>query len=139
MAYILILTLLFSGVIAAALGFKPLSGITEKIRGSVSDIAFPKSPEELIIENVQEKYESIDRFFSGAANEIIKSKNIPEAEKKQLRDAFQAFTESKSLLDDLKEKEGENEGVVELLIKKIIPGSEPGPTSIPPNCSIQCD
>lgn len=139
MAYILLIALLFSGVIATAFGFKPLSGITEKIRGNVSEIAFPKNSEELIIDNVQEKYKFLDRFFSGAANEIIKSNNIPEADKKQLRDAFQAFTESKTLLDDLKEKEGEKDGIVELLIKKIIPDSEPGPTSIPPNCKLECN
>ncbi len=140
MTYILLLALLFSGIIATAIGHNPVSELVHKIQGNITEIAFPKNSREIIIDNLEGKYKTLDQFFSGSANELIKSKNISENNKKQIQEAFKAYTESKSLLNNLKVKEQAQKGIIESVIKKVLKTDEeqPGPTSIPPQCRVEC-
>jgi len=136
MTYIILLGLLVSGVIAGLFDNNPVSDLVNRLKGNITEFSFPKNQNEIVINKVQEQYKTMERFFGTSANELIKSKTVPEKEKEAIREAFQAFQETKELITELEQQTDTN--IVETAIKKILKLDQADPTSIPPQCQVVC-
>ena len=136
MTYIILLGLLVSGVIAGLFDNSPVSDLVNRLKGNITEFSFPKNQNEIVINKVQEQYKTMERFFGTSANELIKSKTVPEKEKQAIREAFQAFQETKELITELEEQTDTN--IVETAIKKVLKLDQASPTSIPPQCQVVC-
>jgi len=136
MTYIILLGLLVSGVIAGLFDNNPVSDLVNRLKGNITEFSFPKNQNEIVINKVQEQYKTMERFFGTSANELIKSKTVPEKEKQAIREAFQAFQETKELITELEEQTDTN--IVETAIKKVLKLDQASPTSIPPQCQVVC-
>ena len=110
------------------------------------EFVFPKSENEILIDNLNSNYNLLDRFFSKSSDSILKSKDIPESEKEALKQAVEVFQKTKDQVKTIStEAVKSNPGTIESLIKKTLglensnPNSDnPDPTYIPPNCNLVC-
>ncbi|MBX4211335.1 MAG: hypothetical protein KW806_00850 [Candidatus Yanofskybacteria bacterium] len=137
MTYIILLGLLVSGVIAGLFDHNPVSNLVTKLKSSITEVSFPKSQHEILVEKAQGSYQALETFFGTTANDLVKSKSVPEKEKQAIREAFQAFQQSQDILSQLKETE-EEPGVIEAAIKKVLKLDQPTATSIPSQCKMVC-
>ncbi|OGN00923.1 MAG: hypothetical protein A2651_03925 [Candidatus Yanofskybacteria bacterium RIFCSPHIGHO2_01_FULL_42_12] len=159
MFYILGLFIILGLILGGFTGSLPFSFSTAGIAGAMGNVLgnfkdktyefiFPKSGNEILIDNLNSNYSLLDRFFSQpTADAILKSKDIPENEKEVFKKAVEAFKESKDQVEVLGASVVKNEpSIFESLIKKtfdiILPGqkkeSELAPTYIPPSCRLEC-
>ena len=110
-------------------------------KDKVSETLFPKTAREILIDNINSDYQSMDKFFSETAPALLNSKNVSSADKATIQKAVEAFNGSKSLITNLSNMEKDDKGIVEALIDKVLNLNEtpqPGPTAIPPQCSLVC-
>ena len=157
MAYILGLILVlglifgvFNGSMPLGLGMTNLTGIVgdilQNFKNKTYEYLFPKSKTEILVDNLNSDYDLLDRFFSNPSD-ILKSKDIPESKKTELKKAIESFNKAKVQVNALgKELKNSKPGLVEALIKKALNIDEldtnsdtsPGPTYIPPTCNLVC-
>ena len=113
-----------------------VNSAASKIYSSV----FPKSEKEILINNLESDYNYMDKFFSDTAPKILQSKNISEQDKKAIDEAMVKFNESKKSIQAIKTAEQSNKGIVETIVSKLLKTKTPlaEPTSIPPQCRLEC-
>ena len=153
MAYILGLFLILGLVFYSAgqFGFSGdiLGNITDTVRGAFDSAKsklystiFPKSEREILIENLESNNNFLDKFFSDTAPEILKSKGISDKDKEVIRQAITKFSETKKSIQTIKATENQDNGILKTLVDKIFkvdPSLGPNPTSIPPQCRLECN
>ena len=116
---------------------KVLNGVKERI----SQTIFPKSAKEITIENINDNYRTLEDFFSGPAQVILRSKDISVQDKEAIKKAAVTFQDSKKLISNLKELTKNDKGLLKAAVEKILGLDEqpsPDPTSIPPQCKLVC-
>mgnify|MGYP001594297424 FL=1 len=110
-------------------------------KDKVSETLFPKTAREILIDNINSDYQSMDKFFSETAPALLSSKVVSEKDKATIQKAVESFNGSKSLITNLSNMEKDDKGIVESLINKVvnlINTPQPDPTSIPPQCKLVC-
>jgi hypothetical protein len=147
MAYLIFLVIALATIISATTGYNPagslIDGAKDKIKTTTLDFAFPKSEKEILIDNITEQYNLLDRFFVGEAIEVLESDTSTEEEKEYVRKALETFSNSKIMLEELKNREEKDNSIIKSVVKKILnldsdTQESPGPTYIPPQCHIVC-
>ena len=139
----------FSGSLPFGLNLQNITGFTENafndFKQKTYDLIFPKSKNEILVENLKSNYSLLDKFFSESSDSILESKDISEDKKIALKKALEAFNEAKDQMTVLGTELVKNEpGLLESLIKKTLNlkntnnnvGLEP--THIPPSCRLEC-
>ena len=121
-----------------------LSNAWDTIKDKGNSFLFPRSKNEILIENLDSDYDLLTRFFSeeedSVINNILSSKDISLKDKKALIEAISAFNSSKDIISDLEANSGDN--ILKSVIKKIFNLEEKGtpvPTHIPPQCNLVCN
>ena len=139
MFYILGLLLILGLILGGFAGSLPFDFSTAGITGAMSNILgnfkdktyefiFPKSGNEILVDNLNSNYSLLDRFFSQPTTDaILKSKDIPESEKEGFKQAVEAFKETRDQVEVLGASVVKNEpSIFESLIKQtfdiILPG-----------------
>lgn len=110
-------------------------------KDKISQTIFPKTAKEILIDNINADYQTMDKFFSETAPALLSSKTVSSADKATIKKAVEAFNGSKSLISNLSNMEKEDKGVVKALIDKVLNLNEttpPDPTNIPPQCRLEC-
>ncbi len=118
-----------------------VGNILGQAKDKVSQTLFPKTAKEIIIDNINSDYESMDKFFSETAPALLNSKNVSATDKAIIQKAVEAFNGSKSLINNLSQLEKEDKGIVESLVDKVLnlnATPQPDPTNIPPQCRLEC-
>lgn len=153
MAYILGLFLILALIFSFFSGENNLiSDLLGQVKDKISATIFPKTEREIIIDNLNSNYQYLDKFFSEAAPTILNSKNVSENDKKSVKKAVESFNNSKSLISNLSKLEKEEKGplkTIGALIEKVLNINKDGtktpldstnadPTSIPPQCHLEC-
>jgi|SRR3989344_1075397 len=112
------------------------------VRSKIYDTVFPKSEKEILIDNLQSDYNYLDKFFNNTAPKILESKNVSDQDKTAIREASAKFNETKKSVQLIKALEGkDNKGIVETIVDKFFKDDAPllEPTSIPPQCRLECN
>ena len=142
MAYIIGLFLILAVIFSSfGDGNDLTSNLLGQAKDKVSETLFPKSAREIIIDNIDSDYQSMDKFFSETAPALLNSKTVSAEDKATIKKAIESFNGSKSLVKNLSEIEKEDKGIVESLIDKVLNLNEtprPDPTNIPPQCKLVC-
>ena len=110
-------------------------------KDKVSQTLFPKTAREILIDNINSDYQSMDKFFSETAPTLLNSKIVSSADKATIQKAIKAFNGSKSLVDNLSQLEQNDKGIIESIINKVLnlnATPQPDPTNIPPQCKLVC-
>ena len=110
-------------------------------KDKVNQTLFPKTAKEIIIDNINSDYESMDKFFSETAPALLSSKTVSATDKATIQKAVEAFNGSKSLINNLSTLEKDDKGIMESIIDKVLNLSatpQPDPTNIPPQCRLEC-
>ena len=160
MFYILGLLLIIGLILGGFSGSLPFDLNASNILGVVSeafnnfknktyDFIFPESENEIMIDNLNSNYDLLDRFFSKSSDTILKSKDIPENQKNEFKQAIKAFNETREQIKTLSaEAVKNNPGVLETIVKKTLgleekpreaSAGDPDPTYIPPQCRLECN
>ena len=130
-------------IFSATTGMNLTDDLWNKMTNRVSKFAFPKSQKEIVIDNLNSQYESLDRFFSDTALDLLQNENVSAENKKVIQTAIQSFGSSKDLVSQIENLTKNDKGLTKALVEKVFnldtklkPG--PDPTSIPPNCNLVC-
>ncbi len=147
MAYLIGLFLVLAVIFSATSGtdllgdifnpFEKLGAIKDKISQTIS----PKTKNEIVIENLNDSYQTLEGFFSGTAQNISNSKDVSTKDKEALKKAAEAFTKSKELVANLGQLQKEDKSLLKSALEKVLGlDKEPvlEPTSIPPQCKLVC-
>src|SRR3989344_2678450 len=142
MPYILGLFLLLVIMFSSFGGENNLVGnILGQAKDKVSDTLFPKTAKEIIIDNINSDYQDMGKFFSDTAPALLNSKTVSVEDKEIIKKAVESFNGSKSLVSNLSEMEKDDKGIVKSLVDKVLnlnATPQPDPTSIPPQCRLEC-
>ncbi|MEK7138658.1 MAG: hypothetical protein AAB799_00560 [Patescibacteria group bacterium] len=150
---VLILGLIF-GVFNSYLPFglnsanltRAVNGIVQDFKNKTYEYLFPRSKTEILVDSLNSDYDLLDKFFSNPSD-ILKSKDIPESKKAELKKAIKSFNKTKEQINALgTEVKNSKPGVIEALVKKALNldqpdignNSYPDPTHIPPTCNLVC-
>jgi len=113
------------------------------VKDKITQTIFPKSQGEIVIDNLKDSYQTLDSFFSNAAQSISNAKGVSSQDKTALEKAAAAFQNSKTLIANLEQLQKEDKGLIQSTIEKIFGLDEKSaslePTSIPPQCKLVCD
>ena len=134
----LILAVIFSSM---GDGNNLVGNIFGQAKDKVSQTLFPKTAREIIIDNINSDYQSMDKFFSDTAPALLSSKTLSASDKATIQKAVEAFNGSKSLIDNLSNMEKDDKGIMESIIDKVLnlnATPQPDPTNIPPQCKLVC-
>lgn len=124
-----------------------ISKAIESLKDKTYNFVFPKSDNEILVENLNSSYSLLDRFFSKTSDAVLKSKDISESEKESFKQALETFQNTKNQIKILSTEAVKNEpGIIKSLIKKTIDfvlphqseNGNPDPTHIPPSCTLVC-
>ena len=118
-----------------------VGNIFGQAKDKVSQTLFPKTAREIIIDNINSDYQSMDKFFSDTAPALLSSKTLSASDKATIQKAVEAFNGSKSLIDNLSNMEKDDKGIMESIIDKVLnlnATPQPDPTNIPPQCKLVC-
>lgn len=156
MVYIFGLFLILGLILGGFSGYLPFNLNKASITGTIGNIlddfkqkayefVFPPSENEILVDKLNSSYDLLDKFFSKSSDKILNSKNTSAEEKEALRQAVDAFNETKNQVKILGAKVVKNEpGILESLIKKTLGlenidnANNPDPTHIPPSCRLEC-
>ena len=140
----LIISVLFYGVFSADFVKEKfnvfLAGINDKLTANL----FPKTQKEILIDNLSDNYNLLDRFFSESVPRILGAEDVSEEDKKTIKNAVEAFVKSKDLIGNISQLEKQDKSITKTVIDKILgsndsaPPNEPDPTHIPPQCRLEC-
>jgi len=90
-----------------------------------------------MLDQLQERQRILGAYFGQASANI--SKNTSAKERETIKQAAEIFKESESLVAELQQQIQEDQpGIIQTIVKKLIPDQKPGPTSIPPQCELVC-
>lgn len=141
MVYIFGLILMLGIIFSATTGNNFVGDIWDQTTKKLSEFAFPKSQKEIVIENLNSQYKSLDGFFSDTALGLLQNKNISAEDKKSIQSAIQSFGSSKDLVSQIENLTKNDKSLTKALIEKVFDldnESNPEPTHIPPNCNLVC-
>lgn len=142
MAYIIGLFLILAIVFSSMGGGNNVIGnFLGQAKDKVSQTLFPKTANEILIDNINSDYQSMGKFFSETAPALLNSKTVSSADKATIQKAVEAFNGSKSLITNLSTLEKNDKGIVQSLINKVLnlnSTPQPDPTNIPPQCKLVC-
>lgn len=142
MAYLIGLFLILAIIFSSFGNENNLVGnLLGQAKEKVSQTIFPKTAKEIIIDNIDSNYQDMDKFFSETAPALLNSKTISTMDKATIQKAIGAFNGSKSLISNLSQIEKGDQGIVKSIIDKILnldEPTQPDPTSIPPQCRLEC-
>lgn len=144
MSYLITLAVAIITILSLVTGHNPLSSLFGKTKLSIVSAAFPKSANEVLVENLQNNLNGLEVFFSQEAPNLLQSKNITQSQKDNLQSAVKLFNDSKPLLSTLQEQIKSQPNLVKSIVEKVfnlaLPSSteQLGPTSIPPQCHLEC-
>lgn len=124
-------------------GNNVIGNLVGQVKDKVSQTLFPKSANEILIDNINSDYQNMGKFFSDTAPALLNSKTVSSADKANIQKAVEAFNDSKSLVSNLSTLAKNDKGIVKSLIDKVLnlnetPQPQPDPTNIPPQCSLVC-
>ncbi len=122
-------------------GNNVIGNFVGQIKDKVSETLFPKSANEILIDNINSDYQNMNKFFSDTAPALLNSKTVSSSDKATIQKAIESFNGSKSLITNLSTLEQNNKGIVQSLIDKVLNLNEtpqPDPTNIPPQCQVVC-
>ncbi len=152
MSYIIGLFLILAVIFASTGGNGLLGNIWQNLNGKISQTLFPKTEREILIDNLNSNYQSLDKFFSEATPTILNSKAVSEKDKTAVKKAVEIFNNSKTLISDLSKIEKQEKGplktaetLVGTLMEKVLninsdrTKTSPDPTNIPPQCKLVCE
>ena len=123
-----------------------VNGVIQDFKNKTYEYLFPKSKTEILVDSLNSDYNLLDKFFSNPSD-ILKSKDIPESKKAELKKAIESFNKTREQVKVLsKEVKNSKPGVIEALVKKALnldqsgtdAGTYPDPTYIPPTCNLVC-
>lgn len=123
-----------------------------QIKGKASELVFPKSDREILIEDIQKEYSSLGKFFnSNIPTKLLNSSALSTEQKEILRKAIENFEASKENITEVAEIIKEEKSLPKAFFEKILsplsqsskksdPKNEAGlePTYIPPQCRVTC-
>ncbi|OGN08946.1 MAG: hypothetical protein A3J46_05635 [Candidatus Yanofskybacteria bacterium RIFCSPHIGHO2_02_FULL_41_11] len=142
MGYILGLILILGLIFSATIGTDLVSNLWRQMTDKFSEFIFPRSQREIVIDNLEDQYSELDKFFSSVAPSLIGSKNISQKDKESLGQAINTFKESKKAFEQIKKIEQGSKSITKALMEKILDlntETVPEPTYIPPNCNLVCN
>ncbi len=124
-------------------GNNVLGNFVGQAKDKVSATIFPKTANEILIDNINSDYQNMGKFFSDTAPSLLNSKTVSSSDKATIQKAVEAFNGSKSLITNLSTLTKNDKGIVKSLIDKVLnlnatPQSQPDPTNIPPQCKLVC-
>lgn len=144
MGYILGLLLILAIIFSAVTGNNLFGNLWYYVKDKADTFLFPKTEKEILIENLNAKYDILDRFFSQSAPKILGSQNISKEDKKTVQEAAKVFNETKEIIKNLGNLQKEDRSLTKAIIQKafdLMPKKEealPDPTHIPPQCRLEC-
>ncbi len=143
MGYIIGLFLVLAIIFYSVTGNNVFNNVIDYAKGKSANFLFPKTQQEIIIDNLNKNQDLLERFFSESAPKILSSANISKENKDSLINAMSSFVESKSLIKDLKQIVKEEKSLTKAVIQKAVdlfsePILSPDPTHIPPQCRLEC-
>lgn len=151
MVYILGLFIILALIFSSMSGSNIVSSFLGQIKDSVSATIFPKTEREIVIDNLNSNYQYLDKFFSESAPKILGSRSVSENEKIEVKKAMETFNSSKDLMSNLSKIEKEDNGPLKTMgtiLERVINftnnnststnTTESAPTSIPPQCRLEC-
>ncbi len=142
MAYLIGVFLILAVIFSYMGGGSNLIGnFVGQAKDKVSETLFPKSANEILIDNINSDYQDMGKFFSDTAPALLNSKTVSTSDKATIQKAVEAFNGSKSLITNLSTLAKNDKGIVQSLINKVLNLNEtpqPDPTNIPPQCSLVC-
>src|SRR3989344_3711759 len=130
MAYIiglfLILAVIFSSISGDSHLFKDLLG---QVKDKITATIFPKTEKEIIIDNLNSNYQFLDKFFSETVPVILNSKNVSEKDKQEKS----PLKTVGNLIEKVLNFTNSSFNLPESSTSNSI-----DPTSIPPQCRLEC-
>lgn len=124
-----------------------LNNIFDDFKKKTYEFLFPKSENEILIDNLNSNYNLLDRFFSQSSHSILNSKDISRNDKEKFKQALEVFNKTKDQLKVLSLETVKNKpGILESFIRKTLDlddtdkniNTDPDPTYIPPACRLEC-
>lgn len=123
----------------------PVKGVND-LKNKITGTIFPKTEQELLIDNIRNDYQELDKFFSNSASNISGAKGVSAEDKESIKKASEAFKKSKELISNLEKLEKQDKSLVKEIIEKVLdlddkkspPADGLEPTYIPPQCKLVC-
>lgn len=141
--FFLIVAVIFYGVFGIDTIKDKLSEFLAGARNKLTASLFPKTQKEILIDNLSESHNLLDRFFSESAPRILGAEDVSKEDKEAIKNAVQAFSKSKEISSGISQLEKQDQGIAKKLINRIFGSDEPAtaypdPTYVPPQCRIEC-
>ena len=119
-----------------------VGSLWDQLRSKISGFAFPKTQNEIVIENLETQYSNLNKLISSVAPPLLESDTVSSQDKKSIQQAVQIIEESQNTIKQLKNSKNDIGSIAQSLIKKTfdlvpLPKHEPSPSpaGIPPNCN----
>lgn len=139
MVYIIGLLVLLAAIFSFASNSNLAGDLWSQATKKFNNFAFPKSEKEIVIDNLKSQYSELDRFFSSVAPSLLNSDAVTPQDKETLKRAVRSFGESQNSVNQIQKLEKEGKSITKAVIEKILNlDTEPEPTSIPPQCRLEC-
>ena len=141
MAYLIGLFVILAVIFSSTGGNHLVGDLWNQLKGKTIQTLFPLTEKEILINNLNSDYQTLDNFFSGSAANILNSKTVSKEDKANIVKALGAFSNSKNLISNLGNLEKKDKSLVKALIDKVLNLDEspsPEPTNIPPQCHLEC-
>ena len=142
MGYILGLILMLGFIFSSISGTDFVGGLWKNLVSKIGGFAFPKTQNEIVIENLETQYSNLNKLISSVAPSILGSNTIAPEEKESVKQAMQIIEESQNTIGQLKNIQTENRSVPKALLEKVFklvpilePSPSPNPTQTPLNCN----
>lgn len=141
--FLLIIAVVFYGVFGADTVKNKWNEFLAGAKDKLTAALFPKTQKEILIDNLAENYNLLDRFFAESAPQILGAIDVSEEDKQEIKNAVEAFSKSKNLISNISRLEKEDKGPIKTIINKLLgveksPPTGPDPTYIPPQCRLEC-
>ena len=119
-----------------------VGSLWDQLRSKISGFAFPKTQNEIVIENLETQYSNLNKLISSVAPPLLESDTVSSQDKKSIQQAVQIIEESQNTIEQLKNSKKDMGSIAQALIKKtfdLVPllkhEPSPNPAGIPPNCN----
>lgn len=144
MSYILGLILMLGFIFSSISGTNFVGSLWDQLISKISGFAFPKTQNEIVIENLETQYSNLNKLISSVAPPLLGSDAVSSQDKDSIKQAVQIIEESQNTIKQLKNPKKDVGSIAQSLIKKAfdsvpLPKQEPSPDSnpagVPPNCN----
>lgn len=121
-----------------------VGSLWDQLISKISGFAFPKTQNEIVIENLEAQYSNLNKLISSVSPSLLSSDTVSSQDKESVQQAVQIIKESQNTIVQLKNSKKDGESITQALINKVfdlvpVPKPEsspsPNPAGIAPNCN----